>query len=142
MTTCLAVKENQPTLYEQVEEAIGAGLEQDASELDEHQSVEAGHGRRRRGRMSLPGAGDGRSGRGVAGVHAVGMAITESTDSHGRCRLEARYYILSVLLSAKRFADAVRGHWSIENNLHWQLDVSFREDQCRVRTDYAQADRV
>lgn len=42
----LAVKQNQPTLYEQVEEAIGAGLEQDASDLDEHQTVEAGHGRR------------------------------------------------------------------------------------------------
>jgi hypothetical protein len=41
----LAVKQNQPTLYEQVEEAISVGLEQDASELDEYQTVEAGHGR-------------------------------------------------------------------------------------------------
>src|SRR5262249_61443733 len=41
----LAVKQNQPTLYEQVDEAIGAGLEQDTSDLDEHQTREAGHGR-------------------------------------------------------------------------------------------------
>ena len=67
------------------------------------------------------------------------MAITESTDSRGRCRMEARYYILSVLLSAKEFAGAVRGHWGIENQLHWQLDVSFREDDCRVRTGHAAA---
>jgi predicted transposase YbfD/YdcC len=67
------------------------------------------------------------------------MAITESTDSQGRGRLEARYYILSVLLSAEVFAGAVRGHWGIENNLHWQLDMSFREDECRVRRDHAPA---
>jgi predicted transposase YbfD/YdcC len=69
----------------------------------------------------------------------VGTAITESTDSQGRCRSEVRYYILSVPLSSQEFAEAVPGHWGIENNLHWQLDVSFREDECRVRTDHAPA---
>ncbi len=44
-----------------------------------------------------------------------------------------RYYILSRYLSGKRFAEAVRGHWGVENNLHWQLDVTFGEDQCRIR---------
>jgi predicted transposase YbfD/YdcC len=136
----LAVKQNQPTLYERVEEAIGAGLEQDASDLDEHQTVEVGHGRREaRTYVVFPAPetvdpeGEWRD------LSAVGMAIAESTDAHGRIRLEARYYVLSVLLSAKRFAEAVRGHWGIENNLHWQLDVSFREDECRVRTDHAPA---
>ena len=50
-----------------------------------------------------------------------------------------RYYILSKYISARRFADAVRSHWSIENRLHWQLDVTFQEDQCRVRKGHADA---
>ena len=137
----LAVKQNQPTLYEQVEEAVGAGLEQDASDLDEHRTVEVGHGRQEtRTYVVFPAPETVDPDGAWRDLSAVGMAITESTDAQGRCRLEVRYYILSVLLSAARFAGAVRGHWSIENNLHWQLDVSFREDQCRVRTDHAPAD--
>src|SRR5512143_910814 len=136
----LAVKQNQPTLYEQVEEAIGAGLEQDASDLDEYQTIESSHGRQEaRTYTVFPAPATVDPDGGWRDLRAVGMAITESTDSQGRCRLEARYYILSVLLSAKEFAGAVRGHWGIENNLHWQLDVSFREDECRVRTDHAPA---
>jgi predicted transposase YbfD/YdcC len=136
----LAVKQNQPTLYERVEEAIDAGLEQDAAALDEHQTVETGHGRQEtRTYVTFP-APETVDPDGVwRDLSAVGMAITESTDSRGRCRLEARYYILSALLPATEFAGAVRGHWGIENNLHWQLDVSFREDECRVRTDHAPA---
>jgi predicted transposase YbfD/YdcC len=136
----LAVKLNQPTLYEQVGEAIDAGLEQDAAALDEHQTVETGHGRQETRTYVIFPAPETVDPDGVwRDLSAVGMAITESTDSKGHCRLEARYYILSVLLTAKEFAEAVRGHWSIENNLHWQLDVSFREDECRVRTDHAPA---
>ncbi len=136
----LAVKQNQPTLYEQVEEAIDAGLEQDAAALDEHQTVETGHGRQETRTYVIFPAPETVDPDGVwRDLSAVGMAITESTDSQGRCRLEARYYILSVLLSAREFAEAVRGHWGIENNLHWQLDVSFREDECRVRHDHAPA---
>jgi predicted transposase YbfD/YdcC len=136
----LAVKQNQPTLSEQVGEAIDAGLEQDAAALDEHQTVETGHGRQETRTYVIFPAPETVDPDGVwRDLSAVGMAITESTDSQGHCRLEARYYILSVLLTAKEFAEAVRGHWSIENNLHWQLDVSFREDECRVRTDHAPA---
>jgi predicted transposase YbfD/YdcC len=46
---------------------------------------------------------------------------------------------LSRRITAQEFAGAVRGHWGIENNLHWQLDVSFREDECRVCRDHARA---
>jgi predicted transposase YbfD/YdcC len=136
----LAVKQNQPTLYERVEEAIDAGLEQDAAALDEHQTVETGHGRQEtRTYVTFPAPETVDPDGAWRDLSAVGMAITESTDSRGRCRQEARYYILSALLPAKEFAAAVRGHWGIENNLHWQLDVSFREDECRVRTDHAPA---
>jgi predicted transposase YbfD/YdcC len=111
----LAVKQNQPTLYEQVGEAIDAGLEQDAAALDEHQMVETGHGRQETRTYVIFPAPETVDPDGVwRDLSAVGMAITESTDSKGHGRLEARYYILSVLLTAKEFAEAVRGHWSIE----------------------------
>ncbi|OHB83371.1 MAG: hypothetical protein A2V98_23045 [Planctomycetes bacterium RBG_16_64_12] len=55
----------------------------------------------------------------------------------GRRCCEMRYYIMSKKLSARKFAAAVRGHWSIENRLHWQLDVTLQEDQSRLRRGHA-----
>ncbi|MCY3691442.1 MAG: ISAs1 family transposase [Chloroflexota bacterium] len=49
---------------------------------------------------------------------------------------QPRYYISSLAGSAEQLLAAIRGHWSIENSLHWTLDVTFREDQCRVRKDH------
>jgi predicted transposase YbfD/YdcC len=113
----LAVKQNQPTLYGQVEEVINTGPEQDTAALDQHQTVEKGHGRHDTRTYAIFPASEAVDPDGVwRDLSAVGMAITESTDSRGRCRSEVRYYILSVLLSSKEFAEAVRGHWGIENN--------------------------
>ena len=61
------------------------------------------------------------------------------TRRDGKTVGENRYYILSKFIAASRFADAVRSHWSIENRLHWQLDVTFQEDQCRIRQGHADA---
>jgi len=53
--------------------------------------------------------------------------------------MEFRYYITSMESNAKKIAEAVRGHWGIENSLHWVLDIAFREDECRIRKDHAPA---
>ena len=52
--------------------------------------------------------------------------------------VQARYYISSLEASAQRQLAAARGHWSIENSLHWSMDVAFREDQSRIRKDHGQ----
>jgi predicted transposase YbfD/YdcC len=54
----------------------------------------------------------------------------------GRQTRETRYYIFSRKLGVKHFAQSVRGHWGIENRLHWVLDTSFREDESRIRKDH------
>ena len=136
----LAVKLNQPTLHEQVTRAVTAALEADEASYDEHATVEEGHGRKETRSYAILAAPETVDPEGQwPDLCAVGVAFSDRVDARGRESLEARHYILSTLLSAEEFAAAVRGHWGIENNLHWQLDVSFREDECRVHRDHAPA---
>lgn len=71
-----------------------------------------------------------------AGLKTVGMveSIREIGDD---VSMERRFYMASLDVNAKRFGQAVRGHWGVENPLHWSLDVTFGEDQSRARTKYA-----
>jgi predicted transposase YbfD/YdcC len=71
-------------------------------------------------------------------LRAIGMTVNNTVRDGKEC-IEARYYILSRFVSGKRFAEAVRKHWAIENRLHWQLDVTFQEDQSRIRKGHADA---
>lgn len=72
-----------------------------------------------------------------AGLTSVGM-VESTREVNGVSSTEVRYYISSLAGDdAQKFAHAVRGHWSVENNLHWVLDVAFDEDRSRVRKDNA-----
>jgi predicted transposase YbfD/YdcC len=70
------------------------------------------------------------------GLQSVGM-VESTREINGKISKERRYYISSLPLDIERFARAVRGHWGIENRLHWVLDVQLGEDQSRARSGYA-----
>lgn len=69
-------------------------------------------------------------------LRSLGVAIRHS-EKDEKETFDVRYYISSMRPSVKRFAEAVRGHWAIENTLHWCLDVTFREDENRTRDRHA-----
>ena len=64
------------------------------------------------------------------------VRVVGRRDTDTGITVQPRYYISSLDVSAERLLEAVRAHWSIENSLHWSLDVTFREDQSRVRKDH------
>jgi predicted transposase YbfD/YdcC len=70
------------------------------------------------------------------GLKSVGM-VESVRELKGKTTIERRYFLSSLPLGVETFARAVRGHWGVENKLHWVLDVCFREDQSRARTGYA-----
>ncbi len=74
-----------------------------------------------------------------SGVRSLVSVTREYKDAKGVMQTGTRYYISSLPPKVKTLAQAVRGHWSVENQLHWVLDVTFREDQNRSRAGHAQA---
>lgn len=70
------------------------------------------------------------------GLRSVGM-VESTRDVDGKVTTERRYYLSSLPLNVETFARAVRGHWGVENKLHWVMDVAFGEDQSRARAGYA-----
>ncbi|MGH6847231.1 MAG: ISAs1 family transposase, partial [Methylocella sp.] len=72
------------------------------------------------------------------GLKSVVM-IESRREIDGKITLETRLYITSLVLLAPAIAPRIRGHWAIENSLHWAMDMVFRDGECRVRTENAPA---
>src|SRR4051812_21101518 len=137
----LALKGNQGSLREDVEvfaaEQKANGF-QDTT-ISRHQTVDGDHGR-----IEI---------RTTTVIHDVawlqdrhdwpglkGIVMVESTREIGeKTEFETRFYITSLLLLAAQVGPVVRSHWAVENSLHWVMDMIFRDDECRVRTEHAPA---
>jgi predicted transposase YbfD/YdcC len=137
----LAVKENQPLLHEKVKRLLDEAILEKFAGLNHDfvETVDGDHGRIETRRVWMTDQ--------VQHLPELvlqewcalsSIAVVESVrETNGKTSIERRYFISSVsTVDAKTMAGYVRGHWSVENNLHWQLDVSFGEDDRRIRKDH------
>ena len=138
----IAVKKNQPTLYEQIKQLFKQAIETQGKDLNmsSFNSREMNRGREEIRDYLM-----------IADVakqidplqkwkKLTSIGMVESVRVvNGKTSVKTRYFISSLENNAQKLAEGVRGHWSIENSLHWILDVAFEEDNSRIRKDNAPA---
>jgi len=136
----LAVKGNQETLCEDVEDEFKAAQADNFAHMDcqYFESLERGHGRIEKREYWYT--------HDIEGLGTLerwpklaGMAMCRATRTvNGESSVEDRYFITSCTHDdVNKIAHAIRAHWRVENSLHWVLDIAFNEDQCRIRIGYA-----
>jgi predicted transposase YbfD/YdcC len=146
----LALKGNQEKVHEEVKSFLDATLEErnrkrpkgalvpkGVETLQEFSTVEKDHGRIETRKYYQSDYLDWFADKGKW-ENLCSVGVVESTrELDGKTTLERRYYLSSLKLNAETFARAVRGHWGVENKLHWVMDVCFGEDRSRAREGYA-----
>lgn len=136
----LALKANRPALLAEVETFFADPANQ--ADCDLFETVDADHGRLEQRRHHVCRQIDWLQSdrrypdeRQFPGLATIAM-VEATTERAGKTEHERRYYLSSAALDAKTFAAAVRGHWGIENRLHWVLDVVFHDDLARLRSGH------
>ena len=134
----LALKENQGGLYKAVEDLFDYARETAFADGDYYKSINKGHGRieiRECWTISAPDYLAFLPKRSAwPGLQTIVMVKSERRLEH-KTSVKVRYYISSLADGARQHLNAIRGHWGIENQVHWVLDVAFREDDCRIRKE-------
>jgi predicted transposase YbfD/YdcC len=131
----LALKGNQEKLHQDVIDYMAAQVDDDFAQAKArlHTTSEEGHGRQEeRTYIQMPAPASLHDVEQWKGLKTIGMAVA-TVVREGKETTESRYYLCSLDMGVKRFAHAVRSHWGIENSCHWCLDVTYREDDSRIR---------
>jgi predicted transposase YbfD/YdcC len=132
----LALKGNQGALHQAVIDHIDEKLEGELEGAQELVTTEKGHGRvETRTYLQLPAPKELPGFTLWKGLKTIAI-VTSLCIRDGKETSEVRYYISSLAMGVKQLARAVRGHWGIENSCHWVLDVTYREDESRIREEW------
>lgn len=134
---CLAVKTNQAILYEEIKEYFSYAEKEEAEKLSTYETLEKNHGRiEKRKYWSSSDIGYLTGKEKWKNLKTIGK-VESIREMDEKRSFETRYYILDQEMTAEEMSRIVRGHWGIENNLHWVLDVHFREDACKIKAEKA-----
>jgi predicted transposase YbfD/YdcC len=131
----LTVKDNQPHLLEDIQACLEKALDANFKDMasDSYQTQERGHGRQEtRSYLILTDPEGIRNQEAWAELKVIGMCVRTRL-VRGEQSDETHYFIGSRAMSAQQYGEVLRGHWGIENNLHWQMDLTFGEDANRVQ---------
>jgi predicted transposase YbfD/YdcC len=139
----LALKRNQPWVFDAAN-LLYAKVQAGETKAQTFETLDKGHARFETRAYAIIDVSDHFAWRDEVaawpGLKSIGVVRSART-LRGKTSVHTRFYLTSLPATgrgaARRLGRAIRGHWAIENNLHWILDVSFREDECRLRKDNA-----